>query len=266
MELLTSNAERWISLNVFPIFNPFCSDLSSEIDPFAFYSASNIVRDNLEENPHVLVSSFTTTTETEVAPAVRIHPAEKEAPDVDRIEACGTEKPPQILAAKTQKLIKRKAVQSQTHFPIKCRSAGKCKESFESLDAMNYHKSTYHVIGMKKSFGCHLCKKMVATKYILRCHMISMHTNLRRFKCSFPMCSMVFIRTDHLEKHMSGGHAKGNAFKCTKCPKIFYRKIDLNNQSFGKRTWHREPTSLPFLRKGTCKQTIASNALGFGAQ
>lgn len=132
-----------------------------------------------------------------------------------------------VKAAKTKKKFKRKIVESK--FVFACESAGKCYQTFESMDAMNYHVSTYHAKGVKKTVICYLCEKTYTFRKDLQKHVISAHTRFRHFNCPFPMCLSRYNQYSNLKRHISTVHANSDTFKCSKCPKIFYRKVLLKH-------------------------------------
>lgn len=130
--------------------------------------------------------------------------------------------------AKKEKTVHGKAIDSIENFTIKCRARGKCKDLFESWDAMKYHMTTYHArIQKQNTFECHLCKKTLGEKQTHQRHMNLYHFGQSLFKCSFGTCSKSFPRQDYLEKHINAEHTKQYRIKCPKCPKKFNFKVNL---------------------------------------
>lgn len=130
-------------------------------------------------------------------------------------------------AAKTKKGAKSYAVKSVGTVSTKCRSAGGCRESFDSWDAMDYHMSTYHAEGVKRTFCCHLCQKTMSRKGYLEKHVKSVHMGQKSFHCPFSMCSSAFAQKSNLEAHTESIHIKKNELKCTKCLFKTYHKRSL---------------------------------------
>lgn len=130
-------------------------------------------------------------------------------------------------AVGTKKTVKQKAIKSDAQFVVKCRSAGACKDLFESSDAMEYHRTSYHAKGIKKTLCCYLCGRALRNKRNLQLHMIAAHTGLKRFICTFQNCSKAFAQQNFLQLHQNAVHTKMIAFKCPKCTAKFHRKHNL---------------------------------------
>lgn len=113
-------------------------------------------------------------------------------------------------------------------FTVICRARGKCKDLFESRDAMVFHMRTYHARRQNQNtFECHLCKKVLGEKQSLQRHLNKEHFNRSLFKCSFGVCSKSFTRKDYLEKHICAEHTKQPRFNCTMCSEKFNYKCNL---------------------------------------
>lgn len=113
-------------------------------------------------------------------------------------------------------------------FTVPCLSKGKCKDLFESRDAMLYHVQTYHARKQKhNTFQCHYCKKILGEKQSHQRHMSLYHFGRSLFKCSFGTCSKSFPRQDYLEKHINAVHTKRILIKCPECPKTFTFKQNM---------------------------------------
>lgn len=93
---------------------------------------------------------------------------------------------------------------------FKCRRGCK-KNSFESLILMKYHVRTYHAKGINNSFECHLCKTRLAKIECLRLHMNTFHTRQEVFKCTFLKCPKIFYRKCNLNKHIKCVHSRKNS-------------------------------------------------------
>lgn len=129
--------------------------------------------------------------------------------------------------------------QMNTNFTIKC--ASKCKELFDSREAMSYHVTFYHRRGVKKTFECHLCKRAFIHKRDFQGHINAIHSRQRQYTCPFQMCSSIFFRDTTLRAHIRSKHSrtqmsssKANAirrhrgtipqFKCPRCFEYFESK------------------------------------------
>lgn len=101
-----------------------------------------------------------------------------------------------------------------------------CKESFDTWDAKMYHVTTYHVKGIRTTFGCHLCKKSFARKWRTQNHIRSIHAGLKLFKCPSRSCSKSFSEKGNLIKHIDAVHSRLRPFTCPfqMCPKRFAAK------------------------------------------
>lgn len=115
---------------------------------------------------------------------------------------------------------------SRGGFQIKCRARGKCKDLFESWDAMTYHARTQK----QNEFECLFCKKTVTGKQSLQRHINAVHTHHAKFKCPYPACARSFNRKCNLKRHINGIHTKLKAYDCTKCAaKFYYRHLFTNH-------------------------------------
>lgn len=115
-------------------------------------------------------------------------------------------------------------------FHLKCRAQGKCKDLFESYNAMTYHVSTYHARRQdQNTFQCYSCKILVAGRQSLQRHMNAAHFRRIMYKCSFSTCNQSFNRKYNLKRHINGIHTKELVHKCTKCPKTYYYRHLLAN-------------------------------------
>lgn len=121
-----------------------------------------------------------------------------------------------------------KALDKLGRFHAKCRSAGCCRDLFESTDAK----------GVEKSSSCHLCNKTLTLERGLQLRMNSVHSGLR-FQCPIATCSKKFTRMGHLNQHRNAVHTKKNVFECTKCAYKYYYKSALTQHlanKHGRRT------------------------------
>lgn len=111
-------------------------------------------------------------------------------------------------------------------FPVKCPYL-KCKESFVSCAARNYHLNSYHAIGIKKLFVCHLCKKAFRILYTLKKHFNGVHSHRIRFTCPIASCPKFFYFKNTLQTHVKTLHTDKVAFQCPKCPRKSYSRSNL---------------------------------------
>lgn len=94
--------------------------------------------------------------------------------------------------------------QSNDNFSIKCH--WNCKNVFESMDAMMYHAKDFHARGIKRTFECHLCKKVSARKEHLETHIVRIHSRRASLPCPFPACARMFYVKQDLRTHIINVH------------------------------------------------------------
>lgn len=108
-------------------------------------------------------------------------------------------------------------------FSVKCSS--NCKNLFENVKAMTFHVQTFHAIGSKNTYQCHMCKKTFYGRAILQRHMDTVHYGLKPFACPARECEMKFGRECHMRIHFARKHAETLiAFSCNMCAKTFKSK------------------------------------------
>lgn len=124
-------------------------------------------------------------------------------------------------------------------FPVKC-GWRSCRETFETEDALLFHKENYHHPGMKVTFACHLCRRSLSTKDSLQRHTNALHSHDERYVCPYSICSKVFYHKVTLKKHMrtvhrqiraltdictmrpeNGDQRKNYNFECSRCRNVF---------------------------------------------
>lgn len=155
-------------------------------------------------------------------------PVIKDVPNSDSEVDVATPSTSQNISPAKSISVVNGATEISSKFTVKCQTVGKCKDLFESWEAMQYHVQTYHARKQKENkFECHLCKKRLGEKQSHLRHVNLYHFGKSLFKCSFGTCSKSFPRQDYLEKHINAEHTRKNLFKCSKCPMEFSFK---NNQ------------------------------------
>lgn len=102
-------------------------------------------------------------------------------------------------------------------FPVKCPYL-RCEELFESCGARKFHQKSYHAIGIKKIFSCHLCKKASPNLQALKKHFNGVHSHRIRFTCPIASCAKFFYFKNAMQRHVNALHTKKVAFQCPKCP------------------------------------------------
>lgn len=116
--------------------------------------------------------------------------------------------------AKNECLLKRNAI-SYRNFPVKCIQM-RCRNFFESEEAMRYHVTMCHVRGIRNFHECYLCKKTFTTLGSLQGHMNSKHSHGTLFECPFPTCPSVFYISNALRAHIRCLHNKSELFSTDK--------------------------------------------------
>lgn len=130
-------------------------------------------------------------------------------------------------SSKTNTKSKRKAAERSKLAPIRCQSAGSCRDYFESLDAMLYHVRHYHARRIEREYSCYLCHRSAPSRQRLLSHMNAIHFDRNRFKCPHPACSKHFNDRSNLRKHVNGRHTQTQTFVCTQCSFRTYYKQNL---------------------------------------
>ena len=115
---------------------------------------------------------------------------------------------------------------------IKC---DECQKSFQSEQALNYHKLAQHTIDPQKSYSCHICNKKFLAKVNLDNHVKFKHSDSRKFECEH--CNSKFKQKKTLNAHMLNIHGTNptkedywqdrDPFECSFCRKRFSRRTDL---------------------------------------
>lgn len=117
------------------------------------------------------------------------------------------------LPAKSKRLANGGVANKQrnAYFPVKY---PQCKEFFASVDAVWYHVETYHAVGIKRTFKCHLCKKVLINQTKLQFHMNALHSHQTRLHCLFPKCLAIFYHNDsprlHTQKYQANKTVETN--------------------------------------------------------
>lgn len=94
------------------------------------------------------------------------------------------------------------------------RNRGKCKETSDSCDAMQFYVINYHAKGIVKTFECHLCERLRLGKVGLQRHIYSVHTGLKPFKCPNQKCLKMLSSRCSGKRNFESVHLHLRPFKC----------------------------------------------------
>lgn len=136
----------------------------------------------------------------------------------DIVESASVEsrKPTKPLRVRTQVV--------KSRIPIKCK---RCRESFESVDELAYHRTYFHTVRGHRSFTCHLCRKSLANIYSLRHHINAIHISQKPYKCTHPKCAKTFAVKAIWRRHINTRHSDDAAYRCNTCLKKYRGKHSL---------------------------------------
>ena len=92
---------------------------------------------------------------------------------------------------------------------------------------------------MDVSLKCETCNLLLETKKALRCHVDTVHTSEKPFKCDVSVhekkkpfncnvCDASFTRKQSMKTHIESVHEKKKPFKCNVCNTSFGQKPQLN--------------------------------------
>lgn len=95
-----------------------------------------------------------------------------------------------------------------------------CPRQFYFNRDLNFHMK--HHIEPTAEYRCEICSKNYSSKSALKKH-ADLHTNSKKFKCTFDGCSMAFARKFTLENHLRT-HDDVRPFKCSRCNASFIQK------------------------------------------
>ena len=110
--------------------------------------------------------------------------------------------------------------------PYKCSS---CGQYFKTKNQRAHHK-VLHMGNM--AIKCSICDKVCVTKYMLKIHMLSRHTDGRDKPYHCETCQKGFILRCHLKYHQQQMHNKSKNYKCSKCDRMFvYKKVLLHHET-----------------------------------
>ena len=98
-----------------------------------------------------------------------------------------------------------------------------CGASFKTQRDLKKHRLLHSDY---KPYVCQECGKGFLFKNKLDRHQMTVHSNIKPFKCTFGDCERAFSRRDKLTDH-ARTHLNYEPFRCRFCPKGFYRKDKL---------------------------------------
>ena len=107
------------------------------------------------------------------------------------------------------------------------RSCKLCNLTFHSWIEVNEHQRQFHPRkSLKGEYPCHICKKMLTTKYSREIHVKIIHQGQRSYMCD--LCGTEFNtkqnHEQHMAKHVDGSYKK---FQCKICNQLFVYQIEL---------------------------------------
>jgi uncharacterized C2H2 Zn-finger protein len=100
-----------------------------------------------------------------------------------------------------------------------------CDQVFEQMNDYKKHQSSVHPVLIE----CEQCGKKLKSKKTYLVHKRS-HQDVRRFKCSHPICFKAFNFKLHLENH-ERTHSGEKPFKCSICSASFKQSYQLTVHS-----------------------------------
>lgn len=96
-----------------------------------------------------------------------------------------------------------------------------CPRSFYFARDLNFHLKQH--LEPTPEYKCGICSKNYSSPSALKKHM-ELHTESKKFKCTFKGCSLVFARKFTMQNHLRTHNALDRPFKCTICKSAFNQK------------------------------------------
>ena len=149
-----------------------------------------------------------------------------------------------------------------------------CDSRYSNTNALNYHKESYHGLGIK--FTCNLCGLKCSSDKIFLRHKESVHDE-KHYECS--KCGQDFNRKDNLKRHKKEKHYASKAnfdfvedldelgvLNCDKCDQKFKRSSNLKRHYTSvhidkddKKNFHCDQCTKSFSRKDALSRHVGSN-------
>jgi hypothetical protein len=123
--------------------------------------------------------------------------------------------------------LKRHFVTKHSNSNIEKVPCDMCESTFASKWHLNRHMDEKH--SAIKKFKCNICLQKFTAKRLLKSHTVREHEKAK-FECA--ECGMKFNKENRLERHITAGHAAGEAAvpeknQCTSCLRSFKDEIKL---------------------------------------
>jgi uncharacterized Zn-finger protein len=92
-----------------------------------------------------------------------------------------------------------------------------CDKSYCYKHNLNNHIKSFHE---GQEHRCDQCGKVLSTKAVLKRHVQTVHSDERKFVCSFNNCGKSFNQKSDLNTHIKSAH-EGVRYPCSVCDKSF---------------------------------------------
>lgn len=140
-------------------------------------------------------------------------------------------------------------------------SCDQCGKTFSSIHQRNRHLGSAHRPRLKsKPETCKLCNKTFRDRGKYNRHCL-IHSGVKEYQCS--ICSRLFSRKDHLQKHETVHAPETRIHKCPLCDKRFVENNILQrhlNTHSGNRPWKCKICGAGFFSDNTLNQHVQSHS------